>query len=198
MSDVALARPLRSRSTSGFVAALNGRHHRVALWAFMAIVLAHLAEHVVQAIQIYGLGWAPPDARGILGMAFPWLVTSEALHYGYAIVMLIGLIALRPGFAGTSRKAWDLALGIQVWHHFEHALLLAQAIVGRPFFGAEVNTSVAQLVLPRVELHLLYNTLVLIPMVLAMVAHIRPSAEDRAEMTCTCATHGDLYEPTAA
>ncbi|MGH2806292.1 MAG: hypothetical protein ACRDKT_03355 [Actinomycetota bacterium] len=166
---------------------VNTRYHRIALGLFMALVLAHLAEHVAQAIQIYGLGWAPPDARGVLGMPFPWLVSSESLHYGYAIVMLIGLIALRPGFVGASRSLWDVALGIQIWHHFEHALLLGQSIAGRTLFGAEVPTSIAQLVIPRVELHLLYNALVLVPMVVAMVTHRHPSDEDRAQMTCTCA-----------
>ncbi|MGH2702190.1 MAG: hypothetical protein ACRDJ2_10515 [Actinomycetota bacterium] len=174
-------------SANGFVQAINGRYHRVSLRIFMVIVFAHLAEHIAQAIQIYALGWEIPDSRGILGLAFPWLVTSEAMHYGYAILMLIGLILFRPGFVGVSRTWWNIALGIQIWHHFEHALLLGQAVAGTPLFGQEVSTSVAQLVVPRVELHLLYNTLVLIPMLVAMVNHMWPSSKDRAEMTCSCA-----------
>jgi len=47
----------------------------------MVLVLAHAAEHVLQAVQIYALGWAVPDARGGLGLVFPGLVTSEWLHY---------------------------------------------------------------------------------------------------------------------
>ena len=35
-------------------------------------------------------------------------------------------------------------------------------------------TSIAQLVFPRVELHLFYNTIVTIPMVVAMFYHLRP------------------------
>ena len=89
--SVAVAQPVQHRTWLGqFIDDLNGKYHRRALWIFMAIVLAHWVEHVVQAIQIWGLGWARPDARGALGLAFPWLVKSEALHYFYAIVMLIG------------------------------------------------------------------------------------------------------------
>jgi len=38
------------------------------------IVLARWAEHVVQAIQIWVLGWPVPESRGVLGGWFPWLV----------------------------------------------------------------------------------------------------------------------------
>ena len=46
---------------------LNGQWHELALRAFMVIVLAHWAEHLVQASQIYALGWPSPEARGVLG-----------------------------------------------------------------------------------------------------------------------------------
>src|ERR1044072_1418415 len=85
---------------SGFYEKLNTQWHKPALQLFMVVVLAHWAEHLVQAFQIYVLGWAPPDARGVLGQWYPWLVKSETLHYGYAIVMLIGLWTLRKGFHG--------------------------------------------------------------------------------------------------
>jgi hypothetical protein len=168
---------------------LNGKWHKKALQVFLIIVLAHWAEHIVQAVQIFVFGWARPESRGALGLVFPWLVSSEALHYAYAIVMLVGLIVLRPGFQGTARKWWDLALGIQVWHHFEHFLLLAQAVVGMNLFGSPVPTSIAQLIAPRVELHLFYNAIVFIPMVIAMYYHVKPPASDRRDgevATCSC------------
>src|SRR4051795_13137117 len=102
---------------------LNGPWHKRALQIFALIVLAHWVEHILQAIQIFALGWPRPQARGALGLVFPWLVSSETLHYGYAVVMLIGLILLRPSFSGRARTWWNVALGIQVWHHFEHLLL---------------------------------------------------------------------------
>lgn len=166
---------------TGWTGTLNGRGHRAALNVFLAIVLAHWAEHIVQAIQIWVLGWPVPEARGVLGLWFPVLVSSEALHYGYALVMLVALIALRKGFTGSSRVWWNIALGIQVWHHVEHLLLLAQAQSGMFLLGRPVQTSVLQLVFPRVELHLFYNTVVFVPMVVAMLLHRRSAS------ACSCA-----------
>lgn len=155
----------------------------------MVIVLAHWAEHLTQAFQIYGLGYAPPQARGVLGQFFPWLIKSESLHYGYAVVMLIGLFILRPGFTEKlERRWWTIALGIQFFHHIEHALLQTQAILGQNFFGRPVPTSIVQLWVPRVELHLFYNTIVFIPMVIAMYYHLFPSPT-AARPNCTCAWH---------
>src|SRR5215469_17921532 len=81
-----------------FYEKLNSQWHERALWAFMAIVLAHWGEHLVQAYQIWVLGWPRPQANGILGLWYPWLIKSETLHYGYAVVMLIGIWVLRKGF----------------------------------------------------------------------------------------------------
>jgi hypothetical protein len=175
---------LRARSAAARDA-LNGRHHRAALTVFGLVVVAHWAEHLVQAAQIWVLGWPRPEARGLLGIPFPWLISSEWLHYGYAVVMLVGLVLLRHGFTGPARRWWDVALGVQVWHHLEHLLLLVQAATGVYLAGSAVPTSIAQLVFPRVELHLFYNTIVTVPMVVAMVRHRRDPAP--AGATCSCA-----------
>jgi hypothetical protein len=45
-------------------------------------------------------------------------------------------------------------------------------------------------VILRPELHLIYNALVTIPMVVAMVYHMRPSAAERQQARCSCATTG--------
>jgi len=166
---------------------LNGRWHERALRIFMAVVLAHWAEHLAQAFQIYGLGWPVPASRGVLGLWYPWLIKSEVLHYGYALVMLIGIWVLRKGFTGTSRQWWTVALVIQFWHHIEHGLLQAQALLGRNLFNSPVPTSIAQLWIPRVELHLIYNTLVFIPMMIAMYYHLFPPQGEAVHMRCTCA-----------
>lgn len=173
---------------------LNGAWHERALQIFMVIVVAHLAEHIVQAFQVYVLEWPVHQARGVLGQFFPWLVHAEVLHYGYALIMLVGIWVLLPGFVGRSRTWWLVALGIQFWHHIEHALLQGQAIAGRYLFGASAPTSIAQLWIPRVELHLLYNTLVFIPMIVAMYYHLLPSAAEARAMRCSCA----LRSPAAA
>jgi hypothetical protein len=166
---------------------LNGSQHELALRLFMVIVLAHWGEHLLQAFQIYGLGWPVPEARGLIGHFFPWVIKSETLHYGYALVMLIGLWTLRSGFAdGADRRWWTIALAIQFFHHVEHLLLIVQATTGHYLGGGPVPTSLVQLWVPRVELHLFYNTIVFIPMVVAMYYHMFPARFDARAARCTC------------
>jgi len=176
-----------------FLQRLNAQGHERALQGFTVIVLAHWAEHLLQAFQIYGLGWPVPQARGVLGYFFPYLVTSEMLHYGYAVVMLAGLWILRPGFTGDSdRKWWTVALSIQFFHHIEHFLLQGQYLLGQNLFDKPVPTSIAQLWVPRVELHLFYNTIVFIPMMVAMYFHMFPPPAAARQQQCTCAWHRGL------
>ena len=178
--------------TKGFLERLNGPYHETALRLFMVVVLAHWGEHLLQAFQIYALGWRVPEARGILGYFFPVLISSELLHYGYALVMLAGLWILRPGFTGRDdRRWWTIALAIQFFHHFEHLLLQSQYLLGQNLFDRPVPTSLLQLWVPRVELHLFYNTIVFIPMVVAMYHHMFPPVEAERP-ACTCAWHRRL------
>jgi hypothetical protein len=184
--------------TSTWRQTLNGPMHETALRVFMAIVLAHWAEHLLQGLQIYVLGWPVPEARGAVGYFFPSLISSEALHYGYAVVMLIGLWLLRPGFTGgDDRRWWTIALGIQFFHHFEHFLLQMQVILGHNLFDRPVPTSLIQLWVPRVELHLFYNTIVFIPMAVAMYYHLFPTVPAE-RFACTCASHQRLAPAASA
>jgi hypothetical protein len=100
--------------------------------------------------------------------------------------MLAGLWLLRGGFTGTARIWWMVAFGIQFWHHIEHLLLLVQAQSGHYLAGRAVPTSLLQLYLPRVELHLFYNTIVFIPMVVAVYLHMRPRESELNAMSCSC------------
>ncbi|HEX6036595.1 transporter [Longimicrobium sp.] len=187
MSILSLAAPSSARET--VLQRLNGPLHRRALWVFMAVVLGHWAEHLFQAWQIWVMGMPRHHALGALGMVWPWLVHSEWLHYGYALVMLAGLLVLRPGMAGRARTWWGIALAIQFWHHLEHALLLSQVLGGWRLGGGPAPSSIVQLVAPRVELHLFYNTVVFVPMVVGMAYHLWPSPSEAARMTCSCALH---------
>jgi hypothetical protein len=158
------------------------------LWVFAALMAAHWLEHAFQAWQVYVLGMPRPCALGMLGMRYPWLIRTESLHFGFAIFTTIGLLALwkvfteLPGddLAGyaehfglhTSNPTapwWRAATYISVWHLFEHTLLFGQAMLHHNLFGAAVPTSIIQLFVPRIELHLFYNSLVTIPIVVAMV-----------------------------
>ncbi len=183
VNDVRLNPPA---GVPGFYEKINARWHKPALQLFMAVVLGHWAEHLVQAFQIYVLHWPVPESRGVLGHFYPWLVKSESLHYGYAVVMLVGLWSLRKGFQGLAGKWWTAALAIQFWHHIEHALLLAQAVTGHNLFGSPVPMSIIQMWIPRVELHLFYNTVVFIPMVAGMYYHMLPP-EGEGSHGCSCA-----------
>ena len=181
--------PLSGEQSSGFVAALNTRYHKRALQLFMLIVLFHWSEHLIQAYQLWGLHWTRQQSMGLLGMYYPWLMKTETLHYGFAVVMVVGLWVLRKGFTGTSYKWWMASFWIQFWHHFEHFLLFYQANTHHYFFGGTVPTSIGQIWIPRIELHLFYNTIVFIPMVVAMYYHVYPPARDAVKMVCTCAHH---------
>src|SRR6478752_6780351 len=152
-------------ANASFYEKLNSRWHERALQIFMFNVLAHWGEHLVQAYQIYVMGWPRPKA----------------------IVILIGIWVLRNGFTGRSRTWWTVALVIQFWHHIEHFLLIWQATAHHNFWGKPVPFSVLQLVIPRVELHLFYNSVVVIPMVIAMYYHMFPSENEQEKMVCTCA-----------
>ncbi|WP_285731272.1 hypothetical protein [Nocardiopsis sp. ATB16-24] len=183
--------PVKSTSYTGprnrVLRAMNTGRHELALKLYTVIVLAHWAEHIVQAVQIYVMDWPVPEARGLLGIPFPWLVTSEWMHYGYAFIMLVGFLLLLPGFSGRSRMWWSAALVLQIWHHFEHLVLVVQAINGVNIGGGEVPISLVQMLIPRVELHLLYNTIVFVPMVVAMYLHSRPVTAGREAPWCSCA-----------
>ncbi|HKR09266.1 MAG TPA: hypothetical protein VJS39_08765 [Gemmatimonadaceae bacterium] len=173
----------------GFVESLNTRYHKRALLSFLTIVLFHWAEHLVQAYQFYVLHWSRQMSMGLLGMYYPWLMKTETLHYGFAVVMLVGLWILRKGFTGTSHTWWMISFWIQFWHHFEHFLLFYQANTHHYFFGGSVPTSIGQIWIPRIELHLIYNTLVFIPMVVAMYYHVYPPARDTVKSACSCGHH---------
>ena len=177
----------QARENMTWMEKINGPYHKQALWVYTAIVLAHWAEHLAQATQIYLLHWPVQKSYGFLGLFAPWLVKSEALHYGYALIMLIGFWILRKGFVGQSYTWWMIAFWIQFWHHIEHALLQGQAILHHNLFGSPVPVSLVQLVVPRVELHLFYNTVVFVPMVIAMFYHMFPLPDEEAHHGCSCA-----------
>jgi len=187
MSEAATCTIAGTDQKSGWMQKLNGPWHQYALWIYTAIVLGHWAEHLAQATQIYWLGWPVPESRGVLGLWFPALVTSEALHYGYALIMLVSFWILRKGFVGQSYRWWMVAFWIQFWHHIEHAMLQAQVLFHHNLFGSPIPLSLAQLLVPRVELHLFYNTAVFVPMVIAMFYHMFPMPGEEAHQDCSCA-----------
>jgi hypothetical protein len=151
---------------------LNGSWHQRAIQIFMAIILLHLAEHIFQGFQFYVLGWSRPASLGFLGLFYPWLIHSEWLHYGHALFMLVGIALFLPSMDGKARFWWLVTFAIAFWHHIEHALLLGQVIIGQNLFGSPIPLSVLQSWgVPRLELHLFYNAIVVLPMLIALRFH---------------------------
>jgi hypothetical protein len=201
-----------------FIQKINAEWHKPALLIYTAIVLAHWGEHLFQAFQVYVLNWPLGKSYGMLGLVWPELVKSEGLHYGYALFMLAAFWVMRKGFVGRSYYWWMAAFWIQFWHHIEHALLQYQVLAGHNFFGAPGPISMIQMLgflegtpesgfaglmagppqhaftalmmaVRRVEVHLFYNGIVTIPMVMAMYYHMFPSPKEESQMHCSCTWH---------
>lgn len=159
--------PLLSDRRSSLASEVLRRvRHRQALLVYLALVGLHFSEHLAQLVQVYAFGVSPRMAGGLLGAWFPGLASTELLHTAYNSLQLTGLILLWPGFRGRARRWWTLALVFQGWHFAEHALLQAQYVTGRFLFGAPMQTSLLETLIPRMELHLIYNAVVLVPTVL--------------------------------
>jgi hypothetical protein len=161
---------------------LNGPLHQRVLWLFMIIVLGHWLEHISQLYQMYVLGWLPKAAGGALGLWFPALTSSETLHFGYNLLLWVGILLLRPGFSGSARRWWTVALVAQSWHFFEHFLLQVQWLTGFYLFGAAKQTGIGELWFPRPELHFAYNLIVFVPLVIAMFLYFQPPSRRDLEL----------------
>jgi hypothetical protein len=175
MTVPSITTTLRSRARCWLLVDLNQRLHTRALTVYAVVVASHFFEHVAQIVQVFALGWARPDAGGLLGLYFPGLVMAEVLHTSWNSLQLTGLILLLPGFSGSGRAAWwwRLALALQTWHWFEHAFIQVQYATGIYFYGAIMQMSVLERFVPRIELHFAYNLLVFVPTVAAAVLLLR-------------------------
>lgn len=137
---------------------------------FMTVVIGHFLEHVIQAYQLFILKLPRAECLGLLGYYYPWLIHSEWLHYSLALFMLVGLWYLRPLiYTRKARYWWKVTIVLQFLHHIEHLVPLTQSITKHYIYGASKPMSLLQIWIPRIELHFIYNVIVMIPMVIAMV-----------------------------
>lgn len=153
--------------------------HPAKLWLYMFIVFGHFSEHAMQLYQVYVMGWLPKESGGLLGLWFPALAQAEVLHFFYNGFQILGIMILLSGFSGTARRWWIVALVAQSWHMFEHALLQLQWLTGIYLFGASEQMGIGQLLLPRVELHFLYNLSVFIPTMIATMIYFNQITKER-------------------
>jgi hypothetical protein len=131
---------------------------------FGTIMIVHWLEHLFQAYQVYVLHMNRTCALGMLGMKYPWLIRTESLHFVFALLTFAGMIYagrhyFESEFAG---KTWVLGLFAAAWHGFEHLVLFLQAATHTYFFDRTEPTTIIQLVVPRIELHLFYNSIITI------------------------------------
>lgn len=154
---------------------LNGTWHRRALLLYAIVVASHFIEHALQMAQVHALGWSRPEAGGLLGLAFPGIAAAEILHTTWNSLQLTGLILLLVGFrrVPAARSWWLLALTLQTWHWFEHAVIQLQYVTGIYLYGAMRQMSILERFAPRIELHFMYNLAVFIPTLIAFIIYFR-------------------------
>lgn len=168
-----------------FLNVLNGSKHKQALLIYMLIAAGHFSEHLVQIVQYGVLDWSARASGGILGLWFPGLAASEVLHSSYNSFQLTGLILLAYGFrnAGSARNWWTIALVAQSWHWLEHAVLQVQYLTGHYLYNAVKQTSILEIFFPRIELHFVYNLIVFVPTVIALLLYFRQSSSTQKAFT---------------
>jgi hypothetical protein len=74
---------------------------------------------------------------------------------------------------GRARTWWRIAIAVQLWHFFEHFLLQSQWLTDIFLFNAARQTGVGELLLPRLELHFIYNALVFVPTIIGAYFYMR-------------------------
>ena len=88
-------------TNAGFYEKLNTRWHERGLQIFMLIVLGALGRASCPGLPDLCHGMAAPEGQWACSVCgIPWLIQTETLHYGYALVMLIGIWVFRKGFTG--------------------------------------------------------------------------------------------------
>lgn len=166
---------------------LNGYWHPQALLIYLGVVLGHFSEHIAQLYQYLILGWPARKAGGFLGFYFPGLAATEVLHTAYNSLQLTGLILLAYGFKGkgAARTWWLIALIMQTWHWLEHVFLQVQYLTGWYLFNAVKQRSLLELFFPRLELHFVYNLLVIVPTFIAVWLYFSGKAKHKRIQTFT-------------
>jgi hypothetical protein len=95
---------------------------RTVFEVFVVVQLMHLAEHIVQLVQIHAFGWPAAEARGVVSA-----LDVERVHAAWNLLVLGALAWL---LARGVRSSW---LGATlVWatlHTAEHAYLLGRAVL---------------------------------------------------------------------
>ena len=137
---------------------------------FLGLVLfqgAHEMEHIVQVFQRYVFGI--PKGAGILGT---WL-DIEPVHFVYNMIFLFFIFATfwKAGFLKSANRHglvyWLVAFALawEGWHMVEHVVKIIQFID----WGRNGTPGILGYFFNLVWLHFTYNTVVLIPIIVAFL-----------------------------
>jgi hypothetical protein len=166
-----------------------GRVMKYGMKIFGTIMIAHWLEHIFQAYQVYVLHLHRECALGLLGMKYPWLIKTESLHYVFAMWTVWAMIYAGWKYfeSDWASKMWIYGTIAAVWHFIEHCLLFGQAVTHHYLFHQSQPTSIIQLFVPRIELHLFYNSIItLLAGVALLEEYLYRDATECYEDHCDC------------
>lgn len=143
-------------------------------WLALYFVLAltqtgHVMEHVVQVTQLRILGLSGAHARGVFGA-----LDIEWVHFAWNAWVLVAIVAL---LLSRQRNLWLwIAAPLATWHLLEHTVLIVLYLVtgseGNPGLLAMGGLLANGLPLARPDLHLLYNLVETVPLLIGFGAAI--------------------------
>ncbi len=96
----------------------------------------HVAEHIIQLIQVYILGIPDDEALGLLGYVFQLQGTEEWLHLVFNLTYLVALLLLvlpLRRFVPQTVAPWAFAafvsgVALESWHNVEHLVIISNVI----------------------------------------------------------------------
>jgi hypothetical protein len=149
------------------------RHYQWLALLYLLVLTqgGHVIEHLAQMVQIHVLHLGRGHTHGIFGA-----LDIEWVHFIWNTWILVAIVLLVRRFR---RNPWLWAsLAIAGWHEAEHAVILAKYLAtgqqGTPGLLA-TGGAIGGGVLPRPDLHFLYNLIETVPLVGGFVYQLRRS-----------------------
>ncbi|MGH9010426.1 MAG: cyclic nucleotide-binding domain-containing protein, partial [Acidimicrobiia bacterium] len=149
------------------------RHYQWLALLYLLVLTqgGHVVEHIAQMVQIHVLRLRPGHTHGIFGA-----LDIEWVHFIWNTWILAAVVLLIRRFR---RNPWLWAsLAVAGWHEAEHVVILAKYLAtgqqGTPGLLA-TGGAIAGGVLPRPDLHFLYNLVETVPLVGGFVYQLRRS-----------------------
>lgn len=139
-------------------------------WLALYVALAltqtgHVGEHVAQVTQLRVLGLSGEHAHGVFGA-----LDVEWVHFVWNAWVLVAVALLLVPFRANP-WLW-LTLPLAAWHLVEHVVLLVAylgtGVVGSPGLLAMGGSLGGGLPLARPELHLVYNLVETLPLLVGL------------------------------